>query len=132
MYCKYCGAEIEEGLVFCKQCGKVAVDPVAPEQAVENKPTLNVGMLVWSIINMVICCQPAGIIAFVFTLLAKYEEKVKSDKYIGVAKICNIVGTVYGALTIVVSVFIFIYFFAMIISLASAAAGSAAGGAIYY
>ena len=132
MFCKYCGAEIEEGLVFCKQCGKVAADLVAPEQAAENKSTLNVGMLVWAIINMVICCQPAGIVALIFTLLAKYEEKVKSDKYIGIAKIFNIVGTVYGVLSVIVSIFIAIFFFATMMSAISAAAGSAMGGAVYY
>ena len=112
MFCKRCGAELAEDQVFCTVCGEAVNDaPVVNDAPIieEKKERLHVGMFVWSLINMLICCQPAGIIALIFTLLARYEEKVKADKYLGIAKICNIIGTVIGAL-VLVAVIIYVVF----------------------
>ena len=126
MFCKYCGAETVEGIDYCGRCGKSLVETSAKEEK-KDGGSLNVGMLVWSIINMLITCQVAGIVAFVFTILAKYEENEKAKKYIGVAKISNIVGTAYGVLSFIVVIFIFVYFVAMMSML-----GSAIGSSMYY
>ena len=109
MFCKNCGAELTEGLDMCVNCGTAvndtASDVIPSSEKPQKKDPLNVGMFVWSLINTILCCQPAGIIALIFTLLARYEEKVKADKYIGIAKVCNIIGTVIGVLAIIAIIF---------------------------
>ena len=129
MFCKNCGAELTEGLDLCMNCGAavndVASDAIPVPKKVEKKDALNVGMFVWSLINTILCCQPAGIIALIFTLLARYEEKVKADKYIGIAKICNIIGTVIGVLAVIAIIFyvvVMVFLFGIL----------AGGGAMYY
>lgn len=125
MFCKNCGTELVEGIDFCKNCGNAVNKPAEPEVPEKKKYPLNTGMFVWSLINMILCCQPAGILALVFTLLARYEEKLKADKYIGIAKICNIIGTAIGVLAIV-AVIIYVVF---VVFLFGIIAGS---GAMYY
>lgn len=125
MFCKHCGAELIEGIDFCKNCGNAVNEIAVVEEPAKKKDPLNVGMFVWSLINMILCCQPAGIVALVFTLLARYEEKLKADKYIGIAKICNIIGTAIGVLAVVVVIIYAVF----MIFLFGIIAGS---GAMYY
>ena len=111
-YCSNCGVKLEENAKFCLACGTKAdgavetVESVEPEipTPVETIPeppkasgNLNVGMLVWSIINMVICCTPIAVPALIMTILAKTasyaEEEVKKIK---TAKTLNIISTIVG------------------------------------
>lgn len=128
MFCKNCGTELTEGLDLCVNCGAevndTAADTIPVFEKPEKKDPLNIGMFVWSLINTILCCQPAGIIALIFTLLARYEEKVKADKYIRIAKICNIIGTVIG---VVVALLVIIYFVFVIFMF-----GILASGGMYY
>ena len=118
-FCKNCGAELGDGK-FCVNCG-AAVDPEVKQEeqpvtetpAVPQKMGLNVKMLVWSIVNTVLCCQILGIIALVFTILA--GESVDLDtakKYLKTAKILNIIGIVCVAVYIL---FFIVYIIVMII-----------------
>lgn len=41
MFCKFCGAKLEDGALFCTSCGKAAAEPVAaqtPALPKENEP----------------------------------------------------------------------------------------------
>lgn len=128
MYCKNCGAELTEGLELCMNCG-TAVNEITRDsepiiEKAEKKYPLNVGMFIWSLVNFIFCCQPVGIISLIFTLLARYEEKDKADKYIGIAKIFNIIGTVIGVLVAIAIIF---YIFVVVFLF-----GILSGGAMYY
>jgi len=70
---------------------------------------LNVGMLVWSIINLLTCCTPLGIVGLIFTILANSAQTAVEEKSkIKTALILNIVGTVLAVLIIVFYIVIFV------------------------
>ena len=89
---------------------------------VVEKPKLNVGMLIWSIINTVLgccgscptyCCTSVnailGIVALVMTILAKTGAPEKAEKKLKIAKILNLVSTillVVGVIGFVVLTFV--------------------------
>ena len=129
MFCKKCGAELTEDLELCMNCGAAVNDITEEAEPVvekkEKKYPMNVGMFVWSLINTILCCQPAGIVALIFTLLARYEENEKGEKYIGIAKIFNIIGTAIGvlvALAVIFYIIVVVFLFGILSS----------GGAMYY
>ena len=66
----------------------------APAPAPEGK--LNVGMLVWSIINLALWFTPFAVVSLIMTILAKHSAPEASAKKIKLALIFNIVGTVCG------------------------------------
>jgi hypothetical protein len=127
-FCKNCGAELAEDQKFCANCGNaveseaapataeepavveepVAVEapvavaePVVVEAPVAEEPVkagLNVGMLVWSIIGLVVCCSPFSIPALIMTILAINMPVVEAEKKIKLARTFNIISIVWGVL----------------------------------
>ena len=111
--CKKCGAEIEEGAEFCDTCKETAEQtpenntPAEAEAPIQHdyvpetpkgSGNLNIGMLVWAIINFVFCCQPLAIAAFIVTIMAKSAATPEDEaKKLKTAKLCNIIGTAGGA-----------------------------------
>ncbi len=116
-FCKNCGAELAEDQKFCANCGSAVEDapasetveapvavaepvaadtPVAPEEP--KKAGLNVGMLVWSIIGLVVCCSPFSIPALIMTILAMNMPVAEAEKKIKLAKTFNIISIVWGVL----------------------------------
>ncbi len=82
----------------------IEIDPVP-----EGK--LNVGMLVWSIINLICCVVPAfGVISLIMTILAKNSAPETSKKQIKTATILNLIGSIGGVL------FYIVYFIIAIIT----------------
>lgn len=86
----------------------------APYQAspsgggIQTNPTV---LLVWSIINLICCCLPLGIVGLVFTLTAKNEFTPEGqEKKLKYAFICNLIGTIVGLIVEV------IYFFAIFLT----------------
>ena len=128
-FCKNCGAELSADQKFCANCGSAVESAPAPEAieepAVVEEPVaveapvavaepvaaeepvkagLNVGMLVWSIINLLFCCQALGIASLILTIMAKSATSPEDEaKKIKSAKICNIIGTVGGVIIFAVS-----------------------------
>ncbi len=123
-FCRKCGSELTEGQLFCIKCGEpvdtmnntTAEAQAAPEAAPAEKAKLNVGMLIWSIINMICCASILGIVALIFTILADNQPLEKANGYMRIAKILNIVATVISVLLIMLSIFVFILEFIFIIS----------------
>ena len=96
-FCRVCGKELEEGQEICTGCGVPVKEPQPAVVEEEKKAELNVGLFVWSLVNLILCSQvAAGVIALIFTLLAKGESLEKAARYNKIAKIANIVGTVIG------------------------------------
>ena len=97
MYCKKCGALIEEGVGFCSACGEpIAATIVGPSQ----KRSINVAQLVWAIISMSLCF-PLGAAALIFTIMAQDAKTDEEEKtMVKRAKICNIIATVFVAVSI--------------------------------
>jgi hypothetical protein len=122
-FCKNCGAELAEDQKFCANCGNAVESEAAPataeEPAVVEEPVaveapvavaepvvaeepvkagLNVGMLVWSIIGLVVCCSPFSIPALIMTILAINMPVVEAEKKIKLARTFNIISIVWGVL----------------------------------
>lgn len=112
-FCRICGKELIDGQLVCTGCGV----PVAPQTEITEekikKADLNVGLFIWSLINLILFSQvAAGVIGLVFTLLAKGEELEKAKRYNKIAKIANIIGTVLGVLVAlaVIAYFVLVIF----------------------
>ena len=116
-FCSHCGAKLEENAKFCSSCGtgtEAAAEPApapveAPEApAAEPAPAkasgnLNMGMLIWAIINLVTCCMPLGIAGLLFTIFAKDAPTAEAEaKKLKTAKTCNLIGTIGGVIYIAV------------------------------
>ena len=122
-FCKNCGAELAEDQKFCANCGNAVESEAAPakaeEPAVVEEPVaveapvavaepvvaeepvkagLNIGMLVWSIIGLVVCCSPFSIPALIMTILAINMPVVEAEKKIKLARTFNIISIVWGVL----------------------------------
>lgn len=68
--------------------------PAAPNN---GNPKNYTGLLVWSIINLICCCLPLGIVGLVFTITSKNEMTPEAqEKKLKNAFICNIIGTIVG------------------------------------
>lgn len=121
-FCSNCGTKLEENAKFCSSCGastETSSEAVsAPvEQATEilsaepapakASGTLNMGMLIWAIINLVSCCMPLGIAGLLFTIFAKDAPSAEEEaKKLKTAKTCNLIGTIGGVVYIVFCVVI--------------------------
>lgn len=103
-FCKNCGSQIDDGSKFCSVCG---ANQESPEQQQTNEPiytapvtpkasgTLNVGMLVWSIIDLLMCCMPLGIVSLIMTIMAQNAASAQEEaSKLKTAKICNLIGTI--------------------------------------
>ena len=129
-FCRNCGDEMAEGQEFCMKCGAQKVpsaETVDLNQEIKTEKKnegLNVGMLVWSIINIALCNQIAGAIALIFTLLARDEEEVKAKRYNGYSKLFNIIGTALGVLAVIIVVIYFFFMFAMLLGLSTGLSSS--------
>lgn len=120
-FCKNCGAELPNDAKFCTSCGApaqenetVTATPVVNETVYTETPapkerTLNVGMLVFSIINTALCCQLFGIIAIIMTILARTADTDETESSrLKTAKTLNILGVILG---FVISVAYIIFMF---------------------
>ena len=120
-FCKNCGNELPDGAKFCTSCGApaqenetVAATPVVNETVYTETPapkerSLNVGMLVFSIINTALCCSVFGIIAIIMTILARTADTDEGENSkLKTAKTLNILGVVLG---FVISVAYIIFMF---------------------
>ncbi len=109
-YCSSCGTQIEDTTLFCPNCGvdtNVATATVVQNGVQDDAPSgiLNVASLVWSIINLVLCCQLFGIISLIMTILAKSAGTATEEQSkLKTAKTLNLVGTILGVIIIVVYV----------------------------
>ncbi|MBQ7384457.1 MAG: CD225/dispanin family protein [Clostridia bacterium] len=114
-FCPNCGKSVDNGVNFCPSCG--AAIPTnnefngtpLNEEFIYDAPQpkqreLNVAQLVWSIINVVLCCMPLGIAAVVFTIMAKDAPDDETEaKRLKNALIFNIISTVAGVLVTIIS-----------------------------
>ena len=99
--CKNCGVELDDNFVVCPHCGVACEMAPAEENTASVSNKLNVGQLVWSIINLVMCCTPLGIASLILTILAKDAEPEKSRSHLKIAKILNLIGTIGGVIVLV-------------------------------
>lgn len=108
-FCKNCGAELPDDAKFCTSCGAPAQEnetvkatPVVNETVYTETPapkerSLNVGMLVFSIINTALCCSVFGIIAIIMTIIAKSADTDEDEsRRLRTAKTLNILGVILG------------------------------------
>jgi len=114
-YCTNCGNNIEDGVKFCPNCGaRQSSNDNGPEinfgdvQVNKSSGQLNVGQLVWSIINLLTCCTPLGIAGLILTLLAKDAHSAEEEtSKLKTAKICNLIGTIGAAVFVVLYIVLF-------------------------
>ena len=125
-FCPNCSYKLEENANFCPNCGAHVNEPTKNESAsyssaaeaydfaeeINPAPApkkasgeLNIGMLVWSIINMLCCCTPLGIASLVCTILAKDAPSAEEEaKKLKAAKICNLIADIVFVLYVVLYV----------------------------
>ncbi len=118
-FCKNCGTQLDENANFCPSCG-AAQSPVPPAEPIVEQPAqapapqkasgiLNVGQLVWSIINLVACCTPLGLAALIITILAKDAPTAEEEsKKLKTAKTCNLIGTIGSAVIVILYIVFFV------------------------
>ncbi len=123
-YCSNCGSKLEENAKFCLACGApveqtntdtntntlhtAPVENTTPAPA-KASGVLNMVQLVWSLINLLLCCTPLGIASLIMAILAKDAPSAEEEaKKLKTAKICNLIGTIVGAVIIIVYAFVFV------------------------
>ena len=122
--CPKCGSVLPNGAQFCPECScdlsKYPSDPLTQSSytptyqspanttySANGTQKNSTGLMVWSIINLVCCCLPLGIVGLVFTLTAKNEPTPEAqEKKLKNAMTCNIIGTIVG---IVVDILYFVF-----------------------
>ncbi len=134
-FCRKCGAEMTAEQLYCLKCdtpvnpdeekaeAAPAAAAVVPETAPVQEPPKNkmkVGLLVWSIINLLCCGTVFGVLGIVFTVLADSKPDEEYNKYNKLSKIFNIIGTVLMALAVVLYILYFIFIIIMIAATAGA------------
>ncbi len=135
-FCPNCGAEVKEGAAFCPSCGapvnKAAEPTPAPQPQPQAAPAYtapqpqyqapyqapvqqkasgqtNTGMLVFSIINMLICNFIFGLIALIMTVTAKDKPTAEEEaKALKTAKTLNIVGIVLSAVAVIIGIIVWV------------------------
>ena len=66
------------------------------------------GYIVWSIINLVACCLPLGIVGLIFTLQAgKATTQLEAEDALKKAKIFNLIGTITGVVVLFLYIILF-------------------------
>ena len=121
MYCRNCGSQLDDEQKFCADCGTRAFEErlSTPRADKPKNAGLDVGMLVWSIIGLVVCCSPFSIPALIMTILAINMPVVEAEKKIKLARTFNIISIVWGVLYFMLE---FIVGFIFILGLAEALA----------
>ena len=111
-FCRNCGSALAGET--CTMCGKKEAAPIA-------SGVLNVGHLIWSILNIVllggVLGLPLGIVALIMTVLAKDARTAKDEmQKLKIAKICNLLATVISVALIVafVSLYVGIFILALV------------------
>ncbi len=107
-FCPYCGSMHESQTKFCENCGaglqeNAPAKTFSPEPPVQSTRSLHVGQLIWSILNLIVCCMPFGILSLVFVLKAKEapNDDIASG-HLDKASLFNIIGTAAFMLYIIV------------------------------
>ena len=125
-FCTKCGAQIKEGANVCEFCNTPVEgqqnnqqntqqqeyqQQQGYQQAPFNSPAQvnNTGMIVWSIINLILCCLPLGIVGLIFSINAKNQPTYEqAQEHLKKAKTWNLVGTIVGAVVEIIAVIIYV------------------------
>ena len=120
-YCRYCGNQIADDAKFCTTCGasqeqdagKTAEQSTQAEFGAATQPpryeplvmpasgTMKVGYLVWSILNILFCCLPFGIVGLVMTVMAPDTKSAEEEtKKLKSAKAWNLAATITGGVIV--------------------------------
>ena len=121
-YCSNCGTKLEENAKFCLACGTPTAQTensttinTAPVEEATPAPAkasgvLNMGMLIWAIINLISCCMPLGIAGLIMTIFAKDAPSAEEEaKKLKTAKTCNLIGTIGGAIFTIIYMIIMVF-----------------------
>jgi len=109
MYCRNCGARLDEGTGFCRECGA----SVNERERSEPKPT-DMGLIVMiigiaSLFMAVISVTPVGIVLGIvgIVLWKKSEpEQILNPTYMKVGSILSIVGLIVNAALLVYGIIV--------------------------
>jgi predicted RNA-binding Zn-ribbon protein involved in translation (DUF1610 family) len=93
MYCSHCGTVVEENVRFCPNCGNPPQHQNIQQQNLQQPYMLPTYItpppdyLIWSILSLVFCCVPLGIVALIYSIQCKsaiaagrYNDAVKHSK----------------------------------------------------
>ena len=83
----------------------------------QNQPApasgnLNVGQLVWSILNIIFCCLPLGIFSLVMVIIAKGAATLEEENSkLKTAKTLNLIGTIVGGIITILYIVLYVVIF---------------------
>lgn len=108
MICPICGAENEDGVMLCAQCG--ADMSGAPQQVAESTPApvqeekgkgMGIASLVCGILGLTICCGSLipNILAIIFAVVSKKKGNKGALPTVGL--ILGIIGAVFGVIYLI-------------------------------
>ncbi|XP_069803825.1 dispanin subfamily A member 2b-like [Dendropsophus ebraccatus] len=85
---------------------------VVTMQPAPYQPPPQKDYLVWSVLNLICCCLPLGIVALIFSIKtrdATYQNNAPlAAKHSHTAKALNIAATVIGVVVIIISIVIYV------------------------
>lgn len=132
-FCRNCGTQLEDDAKFCPECGNATENgaPYSDPQANAESATaanffpqassgsLNVGMLVWSILNLVFCCLPLSVVSIIMTVTASKAATAEEEiRHLKTAKICNLIANI-GAVVIYALYFLVLLITALLLDTAA-------------
>ena len=113
-YCKKCGAQIDNDAVYCPSCGANQGESFTGmtfnnDAGLDRASgTINIGQMIWAIINLISCCQILGIVSLIMVVLAKDAPSAQDEaKKLQIAKTCNLIGTIGGVIVIIAYIVIY-------------------------
>lgn len=121
MICPICGANNEDNVMFCAQCGAdmtgTQQNNYAPVQKEEPGKGMGIASLICGILGLTICCGSGipNILAIIFAIVAKKKGNKGALPTVGL--ILGIIGAVFAVLYLVYMIAVYgLTFFAAILS----------------
>ena len=114
-FCRNCGKKLNESDAFCFSCGakqELSAEGRCASSAQQASPiihmpvrtssgSVNVGLLIWSIFNLIFGGAALGIVSLVMTILASSATTLEDEEQkLKVAKICNLIASILIALVV--------------------------------
>ncbi len=103
MFCRHCGAEIENGSTFCSKCGKSVTEEHVKAEVVSNSSSNNKNdeMNICALLGFIFSIIGGTIVALVLSIIGRNQIKKQGGKGEGFAIAGMIISIVEIALAVI-------------------------------